>query len=171
VRGRLVIVGVALCVTFARAQQSGELIDRTLAIVGGQAITLSDVRAALLLGLVDDVAQDDVKTATQRLIERSLVLREVQRYAPIEPAEAAIDARVALLSARFRDADTLRTAMASVAFSDAHLRAWAREDLRIAAYLDQRFAAAGSPERRTELVRDWIADIRRRTPVVEFTKP
>ncbi len=30
-----------------------ELIDRTLAIVGGQAITLSDARAAIALGLVD----------------------------------------------------------------------------------------------------------------------
>ena len=81
-----------------------------------------------------------------------------------------------------------------------------RDDLRIAAYLDQRFAAAGVPsdedvaayftahrdefdrssrrsssaapvirerlsaERRAELIADWIADLRRRTPVVELWK-
>jgi hypothetical protein len=162
---------VTLCLAFATTQQSGELIERTLAIVGGQAITLSDVRAALSLGLIDDVAAGDaIGAATQRLIERLLVLREVQRYAPAEPAEAAIDARVATLSARFPTAEALRSALAAVAFSELQLRAWARDDLHIAAYLDQRFAAAGSPERRTELVRDWIADLRRRTAVVELKK-
>ena len=30
-------------------------------------------------------------------------------------------------------------------FTEARLRAWVRDDLRIAAYLDQRFAAAGAP--------------------------
>ena len=165
-------LAVALSAALAATQQSGELIERTLAIVGGQAITLSDVRAALALGLIDEAATGDaVGPATQQLIERSLVLREVQRYAPAEPAETAIDARVAVLSTRFPTADALRAALATVAFSELHLRAWARDDLRIAAYLDQRFAAAGSPERRAELVRDWIADIRRRTPVVELAKP
>lgn len=168
-RGRLLIIGVATCVATVSGQQSGELIDRTLAIVGGQAITLSDVRAAQALGLIADATTgDDVGAAAQRLIDRVLVLLEVQRYAPAEPAAVAIDVRVAELSARFPTADALRAAMAPVAFSELQLRAWARDDLRIAAYLDQRFAAAGSPERRTELVRDWIADIRRRTPVIEL---
>jgi hypothetical protein len=166
---RLWFVGVLVCATTASAQQSGELIERTLAIVGGQPITLSDVRAALALGLVEEPGIGDaIAPATQRLIERALVLREVQRYAPAEPPEDAVDARVAAIGARFPTADALAAALGAVAFSEAHLRAWARDDLRIGAYLDQRFAAAGSAERRTELVRDWIADIRRRTTVVEL---
>ena len=46
---------------------AGELIERTLAIVGGQAITLSDVRTALALGLVESpAAGDPVPAATTR---------------------------------------------------------------------------------------------------------
>ena len=33
--------------------QPGELVERTLALVAGQVITLSDARAAIALGLVD----------------------------------------------------------------------------------------------------------------------
>jgi hypothetical protein len=42
-----------------------------------------------------------------------------------------------------------------------------RDDLRISAYLDQRFAADG-PERRQSLIADWVSDLRRRTSVVEL---
>jgi hypothetical protein len=172
VRAVLVTIAVVTSGTITGGQVPGELVDRTLAIVGGQAITLSDVRAALALGLLDDLTPDaDVRAATERLIERTLILREVQRYAPAEPSHEAIEAGVASIAARFADAEALATAMASVAFSDRHLRAWVRDGLRITAYIDQRFAAAESPERRMELVRDWISDIRRRTPVVELIKP
>ena len=170
--GAFLVLTAVLSSSLHVAQSSGELIDRTLAIVAGQAITLSDVRAALTLRLLDDDGQQPSGTsATERLIERALMLREVQRYAPPEPPPAAIDARLAAVTARFASADELRAALASVAFSEVQLRAWARDDLRIAAYLDQRFASAASDERRAELVRDWIADIRRRTPVVELKPP
>ena len=185
--------------------QPGELIERTLAIVGGQAITLIDVRRALALGLVESPATGDpVAAATERLIDRLLVLREVQRYAPPEPADAAVDERVRAVASRFDSADAYRAALEAGAFTEARLRAWVRDDLRIAAYLDQRFAAAGAPgdeditaqfarrreefektgttfdaaapkireqlasARRAELIADWIADLRRRTPVVEL---
>jgi hypothetical protein len=63
-----------------------------------------------------------------------------------------------------------RAALAAAGLSELSLRAWLRDDQRIAAYLEQRFAAAESPERRAELVTDWISDLRRRTPVVELVK-
>jgi hypothetical protein len=185
-----------------------ELIDRTVAIVGGQAITLSDVRAALQLGLIERPASGDpIPPSTRRLIDRALVLREVQRYSPPEPPDAAVDARVATIVAAYNDIGAYRHALAAAGFDEDHLRAWMRDELRITAYLDQRFAAAGAPseddvaaeyarrreeyektgesfeaaapsirarlasERRAELVTDWIADLRRRTTVVELLKP
>jgi hypothetical protein len=51
-------------------------------------------------------------------------------------------------------------------FTEARLRAWVRDDLRAEGYLAQRFASAGTPERRRELVVDWLSDLRRRTDVV-----
>lgn len=166
---RLAVVGMMMCVAAANAQPSGELIDRTLAIVGGQPITLTDVRAVTALGLIDTrEGGDAIRAATQRLIERRLVLREVERYAPPEPSDVAVESRLAAISARFATRDELRAALTAVAFSQARLRAWALADLRIAAYLEQRFASAESSERRAELVRDWVADLRRRTPVIEL---
>jgi hypothetical protein len=122
-----------------------ELIERTLAIVGGQPITLSDARAAQVLGLIDvppTVAIDDL---TQRLVDRELILREVQRYAPAAPAESAIDARIDEMRKRFTDAKAMSSALESYGFTDARLRAWVRDDLRTQAYLAQRFASASTP--------------------------
>ena len=63
-----------------------EIIDRMLAVVDGQIVTLSDVRAALRFGLVPaDVTTDPIAAALQRLIDRRLMLHEVERYAPPEP--------------------------------------------------------------------------------------
>src|SRR4029078_9703202 len=74
----------------------GELIDRTLALVGNQVITLSDVQTAIALALIErPPPSKTMEDGTMRLIERLLVLREVQRYAPPEPPDADIDARLA----------------------------------------------------------------------------
>ena len=122
------------------------LVERTVAIVGGAAITLSDVRTALGLGLVDGGSGDQAeRTATTRLIERALVLHEVSRFAPAEPAAAAVDGRLAALTARAGSPAALEAILARGGFTAGRLAAWVRDDLRIAAYLDQRFATAGTP--------------------------
>ena len=129
--------------TTAQAQP-GELIDRTLAIVGGQVITLGDVNAAIALGLIEVATDASPATAgTTRLVDRLLILREVQRYAPPDPNEAAIDARMEELRAKL--GARLARALEQTGFTEARLRAWVRDDLRSQIYLAQRFAAAGAP--------------------------
>ena len=129
----------------AAAAQPHELIERTMAIVGGQAVTLSDARAAITFKLVDvggSVAPE--QTATARLIDRELMLREVRRYAPPAPTEAAIDARLGEIGAGFSAASFAR-ALEISGLSEARLRAWVRDDLRTQAYLAQRFVTASAP--------------------------
>jgi hypothetical protein len=145
--------------------QPAELVERTLAIVGGQAITLSDVQTSIALGLVD---ARELDAATEKLVERALVLREVERYSPPEPAEAEVTGRLTAIRGRF-DAAGFAGILDAGGFTEARLRDWIVDDLRIAAYLTQRFAA-DSPERRASLIADWIADVRRRTPVIELWK-
>lgn len=142
-----------------------DILDRTLALVGGQPITLSDVRAAIELGLVDG-ATSSVTEMTNRLVDRELILREVQRYAPPAPADSAIDARLIEISQRFASPIAFMKVLETHAFTEARLRAWVRDDLRTDGYLAQRFASAETPERRRELVVDWLSDLRRRTDVV-----
>jgi hypothetical protein len=122
-----------------------ELLDRTLALVGGQPITLSDTRAAVALGLITPAAADPNGDVVAQLITRELVLREVQRYAPAPPPESAVDARLAEIRRRFNSAAALTAVLEAHAFSDTRLRAWLRDDLRTEAYLAQRFASATMP--------------------------
>ena len=73
-------------------------------------ITLSDVRIVKTLGLVAVPAGADAdKTILKALIDRLLVLEEVERYAPPEPEDAAIEQRVAAVQARFASRRRLRT--------------------------------------------------------------
>jgi hypothetical protein len=174
------IVSLGAAATLAQPRE--ELVERTLAIVGGRAVTLADVMTARALGLI--AAGGTLDVAIETLVERALVLREVERYAPPDPTAEAVNARLADLRARFSEAE-IAAALAAGGFSEARLRTWIRDDLRIAAYLEQRFAATAdlsveqaapelrarlSAERRASLIADWVADLRRRTPVVELWK-
>jgi hypothetical protein len=100
-----------------------------------------------------------------RLVERELMLREAERYAPEEPAAAAVTEQLMAAERRVGGAEPLAAVLRAGGFTEARLRAWVRDDLRIASYLGQRFAA---DDRRADLIADWISDLRRRSTVVTF---
>lgn len=122
-----------------------ELLERTLAIVGGAVVTQSDVSLALTLGLVDGPATGTPESALAALVDRWLMLHEVARFAPAEPAAAAVEARLAALRARTGAADVVARRLSEAGRAASYLTAWVRDDLRIAAYLEQRFASTGTP--------------------------
>ena len=123
-----------------------ELLDRTLALVGGQPITLSDAKTVIALGLVEpDRTADPIPGVALQLVDRELILREVQRYAPAPPSDSAVDARLDEIRRRFADAAALTGVLDQFGFSEARLRAWVRDDLRTQSYLAQRFASASTP--------------------------
>ncbi len=125
---------------------SAEVIDRVLATAEGHVITLSDVRTVETLSLVPSLRGDDPRQSTvDRLIDRVLVLQEVERYAPPEPDAAAIAERVASITGHFASPSDLDAALRKVGADRSFLRQWARNDLRIARYLDQRFAGVLEP--------------------------
>jgi hypothetical protein len=140
--------------------QAPELVDRTLAIVAGRTVTLSDARTALALGLVEGATVD--ADVVQRLVDRELMLREIDRYDPLEPTAERIDERLAAARAVAGGEDGLARVLRDGGFAERRLRAWIRDDLRVEAYLQQRFAM---DERRQDLIADWLSDLRRRTPV------
>ncbi len=126
--------------------QQPELLDRTLALVGGQPITLSDARAAMALGLVPaDRSADPIPGVTARLVDRELILREVQRYAPAPPSESAVEARLEEIQKGLADSTPMSRVLEMHGFTETRLRAWVRDDLRTQAYLAQRFASASTP--------------------------
>jgi hypothetical protein len=149
---------------------AGEILDRVLAVVGGDVITLTDVTAARDLGLQSaEGATDPVRVVLSKLIDRELVLAEVERYAPPEPTAEAVDAAVAAVRARFASQDTFDATLARSGIDERHLRETLRQDLRIQAYEDQRFAAAG--DRRQAAIDEWIAALRRRGDIIDLYLP
>ena len=134
---RLTATGVlALSISVAHA----EIIDRILAVVNGALIMQSDVKMATRLGLVPaSPATDSLAAPLDTLIERRLVLEEVDRYAPPDPPDAAVDRR--LDEVRTRAGSAFETILRETGVSIDQLRRQMRDDLRIDAYLLQRFGA------------------------------
>ena len=145
-------IGVALtsavligaCVAIAQA----EVIDRMLAVVAGDVVLQSDVRAAREFGLVsfDSSAPDADREVLARLIDRALVLAEVDRFTPPEPDAVAVDRLVAAVRARFGTDQQYAATLARVGIEERHLRERVRQDLRMTAYLEQRFTTAPPSE-------------------------
>jgi len=161
-------IGVALIVaTLMASVVAAETIDRVLAVVAGQLITLTDVTAATDLGLQSaDGAADPVRAVLSKLIDRELVLAEVDRYAPAEPTAEAVDREVQRVRQRFSSPEAFDSALARSGIDEAHLRETLRQDLRMRAYLDQRFSV--SPDQRLNAINDWMSGLRRRGGVIDL---
>jgi hypothetical protein len=136
------LASVALCVLWvAVSGLRAEVIDRVMAVVDGVVITLSDVSAASALGLVpDDNSEDRTGAVLNRLINRQLILGEVDRYAPAEPSNESIDQELQSIRSRFPSTDAYNSVLTRLGLDDKRVRQTVRDSLRIRAYVDQRFA-------------------------------
>ena len=129
---------VAIVIGWLSPISGQQLLERVVARVGGYAITLTDVNAALAFGVVEvPQGPTQVAEATQRLIDRQLALLEVARFAPPEPDIAAVGREMETM--KERAGAGIDSLMQATGLDDARLRDIARDTLRIQAYLNQRF--------------------------------
>lgn len=135
---RIAVLVLLAPIGTAAIAQGQQLLDRVMARVGTEAVTMIDVQAAVGLGLVDaadaTVVDDE---ALQRVIERRLALTEVNRVPRNEPDAAAIDAEVRRMKAHA--GERLAVLLASTGLNEDRLVAIARDTLRIRSYLATRF--------------------------------
>jgi len=137
-RLRHLALALWLSSSVAGAQQ---LLDRVLARIDTTAITLTDVKAAIGLGVVDAGNGNEAqKAAVEQLLERDLLLKEVERFPPPEPATPDVDREAAAYMAHAGAG--LQALMQSTGIDERAIRQIARDSLRIRAYLDQRFGTA-----------------------------
>ncbi|HEU4691589.1 MAG TPA: hypothetical protein VFS23_24670 [Vicinamibacterales bacterium] len=123
---------------YGATAQAWQLIERVLARVGTNAVTMTDVRAARELGLVETKPGENPEAvALERTIERQLMLDEVARFSPPEPADAAVAEEVAAM--KLRAGSGLDALINATGLNDERLRQLARDTLRIRAYIAQRF--------------------------------
>ena len=141
------------------------VLDRVVAVVEGEVILQSDVRGFLELGLIDagsgSVSEADVVTS---LIERQLMLDEVNRAAVPEPPPATVDERYATLRGRFAGDEALHRVLDRHGLSPDDLRQIVIDELRLAAYVADRFAAL-EPEQREQARANWVDELISRAQV------
>jgi hypothetical protein len=170
-RGLVLAAVVVASITATAVAAADEIIDRVMAVVAGDLIMMSDVRAARELGLVEPGnAPDPDREVLTRLIDRALVLAEVDRYAPPEPNATEVDAEVEAVRRRFGSPAALEGVLGRLGLDENYLREELREDLRIRAYLDQRFAADDAARRRAAIA-EWVGGLRRRADVIDTYAP
>lgn len=133
----VLLLHVAFGILHSGPAAAQQLLDRIVARVSGNALTLTELQSARGFGLVNGPTDE---MALRQLIDRQLLLIEVGRFPPEEPADATVDVE----EARMRTAAGPRLAelMAATGTDAARLRDLARDTQRIEAYLDQRFGTA-----------------------------
>jgi hypothetical protein len=136
-----VILHFAFCILHfgpgALAAQQPVLLDRIVARVSGNEITFTDLGAARGVGVVPGPTDE---AALQQMIDRQLLLIEVARFPPPEPAETAVAAEFARQQAVA--GPRLAAIMEATGSDEARLRDLARDTLRIEAYINQRFGTS-----------------------------
>ena len=144
--GRIALAIVLAASPLAPRLADAEVIDRVVATVGSRTITLSDVRAAVSLGLVAGAPAADPagQAVVNAVVDRELVALEVERYGSGGTPEAAVDDRIAAISDRLGEGELARV-MARAGLDPPRLRALVREQLQIERYLAERFGPAAQP--------------------------
>jgi hypothetical protein len=138
-------VQVAEAAAMAQTQVQAQVLDRIVATVGQQVITLSDVRAAMGLGLLPDSASLPTGTVVERLVDRELMRAEIDRFGVMAPTPEMLASRIEALRKRFANQQAFDAALEAHGLSDARFRAWVADDWRIEQYIQQRFDAASQP--------------------------
>jgi hypothetical protein len=151
----------------AAAPEQAVVLDRLVAVVSGQPIMASDLRAARTLDLVPQAASLDDATLTDRLVVRELMRAEVERFSTTLADVDRDVARRAEAAARTGRAGG-EEGLAALGLSPGRLVAWLEDDARIEQYVKQRFDTAAQPSDDEALTwyrvheRDYLRDGRPR---------
>jgi hypothetical protein len=163
---------LAVLVTLLLAAPA-DIIDRIMAVVGTQPITLTDVSSALQLHLVEvpEGSGDPRAYVLDRLIDRTLMLAEVDRFQPPEPDPIEITLRVDRMQQQAGSAAAFDHMLSVTGMTRDQLRRFVRDSLRADTYVNQRFGAILDPAERKAAVAAWVGDLRRRSQLTVLYRP
>jgi len=131
---------LTLGLALAAAPAAAEIVDRIVAVVDREAITLSEAERARKLHLLRAGSEaPPLVDAVERLIELRLVLREVERYPAQAVAPEEIAAAVASVRAAFDSQSSFEMALTEAEMTEAELGAQLRSQIAVTHYLERRF--------------------------------
>ena len=150
-----------------------DVIDRIMAVVGTQPITLSEVAGVMQFEAVTvpSGTKDPTAYVLDHLIERSLMLAEVDRFQPPDPDPSEIAREIERVQAKFGSADAFDKALIVTGATREQLRRYVRDSLRMQIYLNQRFGTILDPVEREESIGAWVRELRRRAQVTVLYRP
>jgi hypothetical protein len=115
--------------------------------------------------------KDPTGYVLDRLIDRSLMLIEVERFQPPEPDPSAITTEINRLQARYGSQEAFDRALAVTGTSREQLRRYVRDTLRMQIYVNQRFGTILDPVEHDESIAAWISELRRRAQITVLYRP
>ncbi len=114
------------------------VLDRVLAVVNGEPITLSEIVEAIALA-PDQTPPPSLEEMRERLIDARLMEHEALRYPNEPPSEAASEAALRSLAERFPTPGDYRATLVRLGIAEDYLRERIRRELIVAGYVDRRF--------------------------------
>ena len=151
-------IGMVLTAPALGAQQVE--LDRTLERIYDSVVTTSDVRQVRILKLAEGGADTDAVAQTT-IENRLLIMRELARGTVQEPAPERIAEKREAWRKTWPASTDIPALLARAGMSTQALDGWFRDELRIEAYLAERFPQTAD-SRRAERINAWINDLRRR---------
>lgn len=123
---------------------AGEIIDRIAVTAGRQVITESQIAeearlASFLNGEPLETSREAKQKIAERLVERTLLLRDIARYRYPQPGAAAVAAMKAPLVARSGGEAGYAAALQAHGLSEAQVDRHLALQLQVVSYIDQRF--------------------------------
>lgn len=130
----------------ATVSVSAQQLDQVLAVVSGQIVLRSDVRAFLELGLIEEIETSDTIQSDQyyvtKLIERQLALDETNRYRVPMPASERVEEALGAIQDHLGAESKLSSLLVLVGLGLADVRQILQDNIRIDMYIDERFGDA-----------------------------
>lgn len=142
-RSRDVVVAsfVSIALAVSHPSGAGEIVDRIVAIIDRQVITLSEAEQARGLLEVRTGQRPSLADVVERLIEERLVEREVERFVGEPVPVELVDGALSKLQESFPDETAYREMLARDGLTETEVRDQLRRQLAITRYLERRFRA------------------------------
>jgi len=131
---------LALAALLPGALARAELVDRIVAIIDREVVTLSEAEQASEIARArTGAAAAPLVSVVERLIESRLVEREVERFTGEPVSPELVDGALREVRARFSSETAFLEMLARNGLSEEELRATLRKQIGVAQYLEQRF--------------------------------
>jgi len=130
---------LALMALLPGALARAELVDRIVAIIDREVVTLSEAEQASEIARARTGASAPLVSVVERLIESRLVEREVERFTGEPVSPELVDGALREVRARFSSETAFLEMLARNGLSEEELRATLRRQIGVAEYLERRF--------------------------------